>query len=130
MIALAYFQTAADLFEPVAGLNDPGVMASFRAALGRVRRHMVDARAAAQPGAPGGHEDVCYHFHASTALLMAVFDGLAVYVEKKVAPTPTAAAVVYWASSTTFVDPLFSKLRAVQQRTESYIIKGGITIDQ
>ena len=124
MLSLLYFQEAEDLFDPVANLMDAGVVASFHTALVRTREHLVCAAKEAQPG--GSHPDLCYHFQVGTMLLMSFLDGLAVYVEKKIA-VPTTQQIVYWASHTTFVDPRFSKLRAIQQRTKEYIIKGGIT---
>lgn len=122
---LAYLlQDAQDIFDPIAGMNDPGVMRSFNMGLSRIREHLVDARRAALPS--GCHETLCYHFHVGTALLTALLDGMAVYVEKKVA-VPGAPGLVYWASETTFIDPRFVELRKIQQRTKEYIIKGGIT---
>ncbi|KAG2440394.1 hypothetical protein HYH02_010283 [Chlamydomonas schloesseri] len=73
------------------------------------------------------HEELCYEFQVGTALLMSLLDGLAVYVEKKVA-SPPLAGKVYWESTTTFSDPRFAQLRTIQQRTREYIIKGGITV--
>lgn len=66
------------------------------------------------------------YFQTGTGLLMALLDGMAVYVEKKVA-VPPASGRVYWAGATTFIDPRFAALRAIQRRTTDYVIKGGIT---
>ena len=122
-----YFtQSAEDLFDPVAGLTDPGVMESFRKGLVHARFHLVEALTLAQPG--GIHEDLCYHFQVASCLLTAWLDGIAVYVEKKVAVTPAQGAV-YWAANRTFIDPQFAELRAIQQTTNDHIIKGGITIN-
>eukprot|EP00798_Chlamydomonas_sp_ICE-L_P031020 gene31020-7114_t len=111
---------AGDLFEPVAGLNDPGVMRSFFNAL----RHIRAAAAAALPG--DSQDDLCYNFHTGTALLVALLDGIAVYVEKKI-QDPPADGDVYWDRDRTFLDPMFAELRAIKERTTEYIIKGGVT---
>jgi len=124
MLTVAYFQDADDLFDPVAGLNDPGVVASFRTGLRHARELLMNARIKAQPG--GVHEEMCFYFQAGTGLLMALLDGMAVYVEKKVA-VPSASGRVCWAGATTFVDPRFATLRAIQRRTTQYVLKGGIT---
>jgi hypothetical protein len=129
MLSLAHFmdmQSAQDISEPLAGLNDAGVAKSYHDGLKRVRQHIVSLCRAAQPAGGGTHEDVCYHFQVGTALLMSLFDGLAVYVEKRVS-NPPAPGRVYWQGGATFVDPRFARLRAIQQRTGEYIIKGGIT---
>jgi hypothetical protein len=125
MISLDYFtQSAHDLFEPLAGLNNAGVAQSYHNGLLRVRQHIVALCREAQSG--GSHEAVCYNFQVGTSLLMSLFDGLAVYVEKKLA-TPPTGGIIYWKDARTFVDPRFARLRAIQGRTEGYIIKGGIT---
>ena len=114
MLSIAYFQEAEDLFEPVAALNDPGVMASFRTGLCYTRQLLVKTRTKAQPG--GVHEDMCFYFQTGTAQLMALLDGMAVYVEKKIAVPPTSGRI-YWANANTFLDPRFQDLRVIQQRT-------------
>ena len=119
-------QEAEDLFDPIAGLNDPGVLASFIYGLAKAREHLIRAKRLVESG--GRHEDLCYEFQAGTALLMSLLDGLAVYVEKKVATTPVTGRV-YWASASTFSDPRFVTLKVIQQRTCEYIIKGGITVN-
>jgi len=125
MLTLAYFlQGDGDLFEPVAGLNDPGVMRSFHNALRHIRAHLMAAAAAALPG--GSQDDLCYNFHTGTALLVALLDGIAVYVEKKM-QEPPADGDVYWDRDRTFLDPMFAELRAIKERTTEYIIKGGVT---
>jgi hypothetical protein len=58
---------------------------------------------------------------------MSILDGMAVYVEKNVADPPLNGQV-QWEGATTFVDPRFAELQAIQQRTTEYIIKGGITV--
>eukprot|EP00798_Chlamydomonas_sp_ICE-L_P001058 gene1058-3919_t len=113
-----------DLFEPVAGLNDPGVMRSFHNALRHIRAHLMAALVAALPG--GSQDDLCYNFHTGTALLVALFDGIAVYVEKKM-QEPPADGDVYWDRDRTFLDPKFDELRAIKERTTEYIIKGAVT---
>lgn len=122
MLTLRYFltQDAQDMFDAVAGLNDPGVIASFDQALRRVREHVV---AAMREAGGDSHTQLCYHFHVGTSLLMATLDGLAVYVEKKV-QDPPAGGVVYW--RTAFVDPRFHALRAIRDRTNRLVIQGGI----
>lgn len=122
MLTLCYFlaQDAEAMFDTVAGLNDSGVIGSFDLALRRIREHAVVALREAEGG---DHAALCYHFHAAASLLMATLDGLAVYVEKKVQDPPTKG-VVYWHSA--FVDPRFRALRAIRDRTNAYIIKGGI----
>jgi hypothetical protein len=117
-------QEADDLFDPVAGLNDPGVMASSYTGLDKIRDHLVSLLRETQPG--GLHDQMCYHFQVATSLLMALFDGLAVYVEKKLATSP-APGIVYWAGTDTFLDPRFAELKAIREQTADYIIKGGIT---
>jgi hypothetical protein len=119
-------QDAEDLFDPVAGLNNPGVMTSFHTGLSRTREHLLNALREAQPG--GNHEMLCYQFQVGTTLLVALLDGMAVYVEKKVA-TPPLNGRVYWTGAVTFLDPRFAELRAIQQRTTEYIIKGGISVN-
>jgi len=123
---LASPQTAEDLFGAVAGLNAEGVVESFSAALARARRHLVDAVRCAAPG--GTHGDLCYHLHVGASLLFALLDGLAVFVEKKLAQPPTGGRI-YWAGAATFLDPRFGRLRAIQERTASYALRGGITAD-
>jgi hypothetical protein len=92
-----------DSFDPVAELNDPGVMASFHTALTRTREHLLCALREAQPGG----KQLCYQFQVGAALLMALLDGIAVYVEKKVAAPPSQGRV-YWAGGgITFLDPRF-----------------------
>ena len=122
MLTLCYFlaQDAEAMFDTVAGLNDSGVIGSFDLALRRIREHAV---AALREAEGGDHAALCYHFHAAASLLMATLDGLAVYVEKKVQDPPTKG-IVYWHSA--FVDPRFRALRAIRDRTNAYIIKGGI----
>jgi len=125
MLTLQYLmQDANDLFDPVAGLNDDGVMRSFFTALDRTRLHLLNALKAAQQC--GSHDDMCYNFHVGTSLLMAFFDGLAVYVEKKVAQ-PATYGIVYWDGSTTFMDSRFSELMEIKIRTTERVLKGGIT---
>ena len=125
MLTLGFLlQDADDLFDPVAGLNDEGLMRSFHTALDRTRAHLLSALRAAQPG--GDHEDMCYNLHVGTSLMMAFFDGLAVYVEKKVA-CPPAAGPVYWDRPTTFIDPRFAELLAIKERTAERVLKGGIS---
>lgn len=127
MITLDYFlQDAAHLFDPVAGLNDPEVMRSFHTGPTKAREHLVKLMAEAQPG--GSLEEMCCHFQVGTFLLMALLDGMAVFVEKKVATTSNND-VVYWDRDRTFVDPRFSELKAIKDRTAHYIIKGGITVN-
>ncbi len=127
MIPIAYFtQSPQDLFEPPAGLNPEGVAKSYHNGLLRAREHIVSLIAEAQPG--GSHEKVCYHLQVGTSILMSLFDGLAVYVEKKLSDPP-AEGIVHWKGARTFVDPRFADLRMIQQRTEGYIIKGGVTAD-
>ena len=129
MLTLSYFvmpQTAEDLFTTVAGLNNAGVMASFRAGLCSTREHMVSALAEVLPG--GDHETLCYHFQVSCSLLMSILDGIAVFVAKKVA-VPPMAGIVYWKDARTFVDPRFAELQGVQQATVDRVIKGGISAD-
>jgi hypothetical protein len=123
-LSLAYFlQSADDIFQPLAGLNNEGIAKSYHDGAQRVRLHIVSLIRAAQLGP---HEDVCYHFQVGTSLLMSLFDGLAVFVEKKLA-APPIQGIVYWKGAITFIDPRFEKLRIIQQRTNDYIIKGGIT---
>lgn len=110
------------MFDAVAGLNDAGVISSFHTALRHTREHVVSAMREAQGD---DHAAMCYHFHVGTSLLMATLDGLAVYVEKKV-QDPPARGVVYWHKA--FVDPRFSALLAIRDRTNNYIIKGGIDV--
>ena len=125
MITLSYLmQDASDLSDSVAGLDDPGVMDTFYTGLDRVRDHLVSLLREAQPG--GVHNQMCYHFQVASSLLMALLDGLAVYIEKKLAIPPTRG-IVYWAGANTFLDPRFAGLRAIRERTTEYIIKGGIT---
>lgn len=127
MLNLSYFlssQSAEDLFDAVAGLNNPGVMRSFHTGLRHSRTHLMDALHQAQPG--GDHETMCYHFQVGTSLLMSLLDGMAVFVEKKIAVPPTPGAV-YWSAQATFLDPRFTELRTVQQQSNDRIIKGGIT---
>lgn len=119
-------QDAGALAEPMAGLNDPGVMRSFHTGLVKAREHLVKLLTEAQPG--GSHEMLCYHFQVGTSLLMAILDGMAVFVEKKVAETPTDGNV-YWERTNTFLDPRFAELKAIKDRTAEYIIKGGITVN-
>jgi hypothetical protein len=119
-------QEAKDLFDPIAGLNEPGVLKSFSYGLDKAREHLIAAKRLVESG--GKHEDLCYEFHVGTSLIMSLLDGIAVYVEKKVA-TPPVAGVVYWASASTFSDPRFAALKVIQQRTCEYIIKGGITVN-
>lgn len=127
IMMISYFlQDAEDLLDPLAGLNDPGVIASFYTGLSRAREHLMNAFREAQPG--GNHELLCYHFQVGTGLLVALLDGMAVYVEKKVADPPIQGRV-YWAGANTFLDPRFAELRSIQQRTTEYIIKGGITVN-
>ena len=135
MLTLQFLmQEANDLFEPVAGLNDSGLMLSFFTALDRTRVHLLSALKAAQPGGGAGyaggqqslHEDMCYNFHVGTSMLMAFFDGLAVYVEKKVAHT-SADGSVYWDGHTTFIDSRFAELYQIKQRTTERVLKGGIS---
>lgn len=121
---LDWLQNAGDLFDPVANLNKEGIIHSFHAALTRVREQLILCRTAAQPG--GSYEDMCFYFQVATCLVMSFLDGLAVYAEKKLAPCPKPG-IVYWASDSTFIDPIFANIRAIQERTKSYIIKGGIT---
>lgn len=122
-------QGAEDLFDPIAGLNSPGVLASFRTALTHSRAHI--ARALQLVCSGGNHEDICYEFQAGTSLLMALFDGIAVYVERKVASSPPPPGPghkpIYWAAASTFSDPRFDGLCTIKVRTSDYIIKGGIT---
>lgn len=122
MLTLHYFlmQDAQAMFDSVAGLNDPGVMKSFHLALCRIREHVV---AALREAEGSNHALLCDHFHTATSLLTATLDGLAVYVEKKV-QEPPAPGVVYWHAA--FTDPRFSALRTIRDRTNNYIIKGGI----
>eukprot|EP00798_Chlamydomonas_sp_ICE-L_P009306 gene9306-16440_t len=115
---------AGDLFETVAGLNDPCVIRSFHNALRHIRSHLMAAAAAALPGC--SHDDLCYNFQTGTALLVALLDGIAVYVEKKM-QVPPASADVYWDRERTFLDPKFAELRAIKERTNENIIKGGVT---
>ena len=122
-----FLQDADDLFDPVAGLNDLGVVRSFRMGMVHTREHLVAALRLAQPG--GCHDTLCYNFQVGTALLVALLDGMAVYVEKKLAVPPGQQGAVYWARHTTFIDPRFAELRAIQQRTNGYIIRGGITVN-
>lgn len=125
MLTTSYLlQGAHDLFDPIAGLNDGGVMRSFQTGLVRTRGHLVNVKIEACPG--GSHEEMCYHFHAGTSMLMALFDGMAVYVEKKVS-ADSSSGVVYWQGDRTFIDTRFHALRTIKQRTCDYIIKGGIT---
>lgn len=122
---IAYFtQDAANLFEPIAGLNNAGIMASFFNGLSKTREYLMQALEEAH--SDGKYEDLCHHFQMGTSTLMAILDGLASYIEKKV-KSPPKPGLVYWASSTTFIDPRFSEIRTIQQRTNDYILKGGIT---
>lgn len=114
MLSLRYF-LGDDTVDLVA---DAGVVvASFHTALRHTRGHVVAAMR--------GDDDVWYHFHVGALLLLATLDGLAVYVEKKV-QDPPARGTVHW--HTAFVDPRFSALRAIRDRTSGYIIKGGIDV--
>ena len=128
MMTMAYFiyppQSAEDLFSPLAGLNNPGVMASFHTGIARTREHLMAALAAAQPG--GNHETLCYHFHVGASLLSSILDGIAVFVEKKVSDPPMDG-VVYWDGPRTFLDPRFAELRELQQTSTQRIIMGGIS---
>jgi hypothetical protein len=45
-----------DLFEPIAGLNDPGVLASFIYGLTKAREHLIRAKRLAESS--GRHEDL------------------------------------------------------------------------
>lgn len=117
-------QGAYDLFDPIAGLNDIGVMKSFQTGLERTRGQLLNIKKEVCPSRT--HEEMCYHFHVGTSMLMALFDGMAVYIEKKVSSEPSTG-VVYWQGEKTFIDPRFEALRIIKQRTCDYIIKGGIT---
>lgn len=124
MLTTTYLlQDATDLFDPIAGLNDMGVIKSFHTGLVRTRGHLLNIK---KEACGGSHEEMCYHFHVGASLLMAVFDGMAVYVEKKLSSEPSSG-VVYWQGEKTFIDPRFQTLRVIKQRTCDYIIKGGIT---
>lgn len=124
MLTLSYFmQQAGDLFGDQ-HLNNPGVIASFRRCLSKTREHIV--RTIELANGHGSHEDLCYNFHVGTMLLMSFFDGLAVYVQKKLAPVPTTG-IVYWHNATTFSDPMFAELLVIKDRTNNYIITGGVT---
>jgi hypothetical protein len=94
----------------------PGYGIAYHDGLMRVRHHIVSLSRAVQPG--GSHDEECYHFYAGTGLLMSLFDGIAVYVEKK----PGAR----WSNSDF---PRFASMRAIQQRTEHYMVEGGVTAD-
>jgi hypothetical protein len=123
-----FLQDAVELFDAVAGLNPHGVLASFASALGHVRDHLVAAVRYASPSAGAEHGELCYHVQAGTSLLFAMLDGLAVFVELKLQGGPgPGTRPIYWSGATTFLDPRFAGLRAIQQRTLSYAIRGGIT---
>ena len=93
MLTTTYLlQDATDLFDPIAGLHNMGVIKSFHTGLVRTRGHLLNIK---KEACCGSHEEVCYHFHMGASLLMAVFDGMAVYVEKKVSSEPSSG-VVYW----------------------------------
>lgn len=125
MLTLQYFlsQDAEWLFGDVAGMNTPGVADSFHSALQHTRRHIVEAVRNARTL---DHHNLCYNFQAGTSLLMATLDGMAVYVEKCIA-SPANSGRVYWADErAVFVDPRFQALKEIRDRTNGYIIKGGV----
>lgn len=125
MLTMSYFtQSAEDTFVDASQLNSDGVMKAFHHCLTKTRAHIVSAMKNAS--GDGSYEDLCYNFHVGTMLLMSFFDGLAVYVEKKLAPSPNEA-IVYWHASATFHDPKFSELMKIKVRTNEYIIRGGIS---
>jgi len=51
------------------------VYTAFNTGLRRTREHLLNAQLEAQPG--GSHVEMSYNFHAGTAMLMAIFDGIA-----------------------------------------------------
>lgn len=117
--------TAEDLFDPVAYLNDAGVVNSFKVALEKTRHHLSEGADAA---AKLKYEDMTYHFQVGTQLLMALFDGLAVYVEKKL-KTKSTPGNIYWAREKTFSSPEHVGLKQIKERTQERRIEGDITAD-
>ena len=110
----------------VAGIDDPTVMKSYHTALSHIRMHLkAVAIYATTPGY--SHHDMCYNFHVATSLLIAILDGLALYVEKKL-QQPPAEGNVGWDGPATFIDPRFAELRAIKDRTARNIIPGGLTL--
>jgi hypothetical protein len=114
-----------DIFGDASQLNNDRIVHAFHHCLTKTREHLV--RAIKNASGDGVYEDLCYDFHVGTMLLMSFFDGLALYVEKKLAPSPTEGTVL-WHARSTFHDPKFSQLMAIKMRTNAYIIPGGITM--
>ena len=125
MLTLQYFLSpnAEWLFGGVAEMNEPGVADSFHSALQHTRKHIVEAVRNARTL---DHHNLCYNFQACSSLLMATLDGMAVYVEKCIA-SPANSGRIYWADErAVFVDPRFQALKEIRDRTNGYIIKGGV----
>jgi len=61
-------------------LSDAEMLAAFRTGLHRTREHLLNALLEAHPG--GSHGEMCYNLHAGGALLMGIFDGIALRAEK------------------------------------------------
>lgn len=66
-------------------LSETGVLTAFHTGLRRSKEHLLAALHEAHPG--GSHVELSYNFHVGVALLMAIFDGIALHSEKRVFAT-------------------------------------------
>ena len=111
-------------------MNTKGIMAAFDRMLTKIREHLEAARKEAAKGASAEHTQLCYHFQLGTSLLVATLDGLAVYVETKVADRvkPADCDEVTWADQNVFGADNLKALWDIKERTYTYSIGGNVKV--
>lgn len=107
-------------------VSDAEVVSGFHMGLCHTREHLLLALRHAYPG--GSHGEMCYNLHAGVTFLMAIFDGIAMFVETRVAQPPARHLMLWENEEMTFLDPRFAALRAIQVRTNDRIILHGCAI--
>jgi hypothetical protein len=107
-------------------LFTPNVTMSFYVSLVRIRHQIIFLMREMLPS--GNYDEMCFSFQTSLGLLMACFDAMALFTEKKLAPSP-CPDIVEWDNPRVFIDPKFKNLKDIRDRTSEYILKGGITMN-
>ena len=105
-------------------LFTPTITNSFYVSLTRIRHQVIFLLREMLPC--GNYDEMCFSFQTSISLLMACFDAMAIFIEKKIASSP-CPDVVFWDNPKTFIDPRFKKLKEIRDRTTEYMLKGGLT---
>ena len=104
-------------------MNNADVMEMLENSLTNIQTHLTEALKQANSCSHDAYELACYNFHAGSSLLVSTLDGLACYLEIKVANPSHQQSInrrprVTW-SSATFSDPRFSELKRIRDTAEA-----------